>query len=292
MQDFDATLVQLQADHDPPASLARAVAAVEAALCANPRPALIVLPEGFAGFAPLPQRRSFAVDPRVRDPLAAAAMPASDPAWGALAPLLPASHRAVIVAGGTPELAPDGRVYNTAFVLHEGRVLGGYRKIHRFDVDLPGGVTLRESSDTAAGEQPVVVELPFARLGLSICYDVRFPELYRALVDRDAEVLLVPAAFTAVTGPPHWEPLLRARAIESQCWVLAPAQVGDHGGGRRSHGHTLAIDPWGTVVAQRGRGTGLVHVAVEAAALAAARAQLPSLAHRRLGRTPAPDLGS
>jgi predicted amidohydrolase len=194
-----------------------------------------------------------------------------------------AARGAWVVAGGTPErVAGDPkRTYNTALVIEPGGgIAARYRKVHLFDVDIPGGAVLRESDATRAGEQLVVVQIAGANVGLSICYDVRFPELYRALVkDRGAEVLLVPAAFTAHTGAAHWHVLLRARAIENQAWLVAAAQWGKHNEKRESFGHTLVIDPWGTITGELAEGDGVVMATLDGAALAKRRTQMPCLDH-------------
>ena len=153
-------------------------------------------------------------------------------------------------------------------------------RIHLFDVDVGDGRSYCESASTTAGSEPLVVDLFGFRVGLSVCYDLRFPELYRQLVARGAEVLIVPAAFTQVTGQAHWHVLLRARAIESQCYVVAAAQSGEHPGGRRTFGHSLAVDPWGEVKDERPEGEGVVTVTIDRAHLKRIRAKLPSLAHR------------
>ena len=196
---------------------------------------------------------------------------------------LATQHGIWIVGGGTPELIPDDpkRTYNTAVVLSPaGALAARYRKIHLFDVDIPGGATLRESDATAAGDELVVVPIEGANVGMSICYDVRFPELYRCLVkDRGAEVLLVPAAFTAHTGAAHWHLLLRARAVEDQAWVVAAAQWGKHNEKRESYGHSLISDPWGTIVGEQQSGDGVVMATLDSATVAKRRTQLPSLRH-------------
>jgi predicted amidohydrolase len=188
-----------------------------------------------------------------------------------------------IIAGGTPELVPGDakRTYNTALVIDpSGTLVGRYRKIHLFDVDIPGGATLRESDATRAGDALVVADIAGAKVGLSICYDVRFPELYRRLVkDQGAEVLVVPAAFTAHTGAAHWHLLLRARAVENQAWVVAPAQWGRHNDRRESYGHSLVVDPWGTIVDERAEGDGVVVVTIDAATVTKRRTQMPCLSH-------------
>lgn len=196
---------------------------------------------------------------------------------------LASQHGVWIIGGGTPELIPGDakRTYNTAVVIDpRGELIARYRKIHLFDVDIPGGATLRESDATAAGDELVVVDIAGAPVGMSICYDVRFPELYRSLVkDSGAEVLIVPAAFTAHTGAAHWHLLLRARAVEDQSWVIAPAQWGRHNAKRESYGHTLISDPWGQLVGERDEGDGVVVATLDGATVEKRRAQLPSLRH-------------
>ena len=181
--------------------------------------------------------------------------------------------------------AEPGRCYNTSVLFGPaGEVLATYRKIHLFDVAVPPDVIFQESATVVPGAETVVAATPLGTFGLSICYDLRFPELYRALVAGGAEVLAVPSAFTATTGKDHWEPLLRARAIENQCWLLAPAQHGHHddGGLRQSWGHSLVVDPWGHVVARASDGPGIAMAEVDLARLRTVRQRLPALAHRRL----------
>jgi predicted amidohydrolase len=203
-----------------------------------------------------------------------------------------------LLLGSIPEGVPRSpRVYNTSVLLGPGgELLAAYRKLHLFDVRIRGGVSLRESRFVAAGKRPVLARTELGHLGLSICYDLRFPELYRWLAARGAEVLFVPAAFTSYTGPHHWLPLLRARAIENQCWVVAPAQVGRHSAERSSHGETAIVDPWGTVVARKARGQGMVSETIDLDRLERIRRGLPCLEHthpfltgrgRRRGRRPA-----
>jgi deaminated glutathione amidase len=163
-----------------------------------------------------------------------------------------------------------------------GSRLAAYRKMHLFDIDLPGMEHLKESRVTAPGAEVVVADAGFAKIGLTICYDVRFPELYRELTKRGAEILLVPSAFTDRTGRDHWEILLRARAIENLCYVMAPAQWGKHGGNRASYGHAMIVDPWGSVVAQVADGEGFAIATLDFDRLHALRAQLPALGSRRL----------
>lgn len=193
-------------------------------------------------------------------------------------------HHVHLIAGGFPEKADAGKIYNTCFhVTPAGEIQARYRKIHLFDVDLADGTKLQESRTTAPGSQLVTTDLPFGRLGLSVCYDLRFPLLYQALTDAGAIALVVPAAFTAYTGDAHWHVLLRARAIECQAYVIAPAQVGDHAHpGRHSFGHALVADPWGRIVAECTTPDEGVAVAdIDPAEVARIRSQLPSLNHRR-----------
>jgi len=192
-------------------------------------------------------------------------------------------HRAVVIGGGMAELVPgdDRRTYNTAVVVAPGAgVIARYRKVHLFDVDIPGGATLRESDGTAAGDGALVVATAGLRLGVTICYDVRFPELYRRLwKEGGADVLLVPAAFTAHTGRAHWHLLLRARAVENQAYVVAAAQWGRHNEKRESFGHTLIVDPWGTIVGERAEGDGVVIAAIDRELLARTRRNMPVHQH-------------
>jgi len=201
---------------------------------------------------------------------------------------LATKHGVWIVGGGMAEtVAGDPeRTYNTAVVVDpSGELVARYRKIHLFDVDIPGGAVLRESDATAPGEDLVVVDIEGAPVGLSICYDVRFPELYRKLVkDMGAQVLLVPAAFTAHTGAAHWHLLLRARAVENQAWVVAAAQWGRHNDKRESFGHTLVVDPWGAIAGERAEGDGVVVAMLDGATVEKRRAQMPVLRHAVLWR--------
>jgi predicted amidohydrolase len=150
-----------------------------------------------------------------------------------------------------------------------------------FDVDLPNGERYRESSTFAAGSEAVVAPSPFGPIGLTICYDLRFPQLYRALAQGGAALLTVPSAFTVVTGAAHWHVLLRARAIETGCFVLAPAQTGTHAEGRRTYGHSLVVAPWGEVLADGGTEPGIVYATLDLARVAEARSRVPSLQHDR-----------
>ena len=188
------------------------------------------------------------------------------------------------VIGGTLPLraAAEGRVRNSNLVFApDGRLAARYDKMHLFAYD-NGREQYDEGRVLEAGAAPVALQAGPLRVGLSVCYDLRFPELYRALMQPPCDVLCVPSAFTYTTGQAHWELLLRARAVENQCVVLAPAQGGLHENGRRTWGHSMIVDPWGEVLAMQAEGEGVVLASVEPARLASVRTQLPALRHRRL----------
>lgn len=171
---------------------------------------------------------------------------------------------------------------NRSFIIDpHGEIVARYDKIHMFDVDLAGGESYRESNNFRPGESAVVLDLPWARFGLTICYDLRFPALYRALAEAGASVLTVPAAFTRQTGEAHWHTLIRARAIENGSFVLAAAQGGEHENGRATYGHSLAVDPWGRIIAEGDIEPGLFMAEIDPAEVTAARARVPSLQHGR-----------
>ncbi|MCU0523373.1 MAG: carbon-nitrogen hydrolase family protein [Elainella sp. Prado103] len=192
-------------------------------------------------------------------------------------------YQVTLLGGGFPVPNSAGKVYNTALLVDpNGSELARYEKVHLFDVNLPDGNTYQESQTVLAGVNlpPVYASSELGHLGLSVCYDVRFPELYRHLSQKGAEVLFVPAAFTAYTGKDHWQILLQARAIENTCYVIAPAQTGRHNALRQSHGHALIIDPWGMILADAGEKPGVVIAAIEPSRLEQVRRQMPSLQHR------------
>ena len=185
----------------------------------------------------------------------------------------------------------DGRLANRGFVIDgAGAIRARYDKIHLFDVDLPTGESWRESAAYAPGQRSVVAETPWGRLGLSICYDLRFPDLYRSLSDAGAVMLAVPAAFTVPTGVAHWHVLLRARAIEAGAFVVAAAQHGGHADGRATYGHSLVVDPWGEVLLDMAEGAGVGFAELDFTRLADVRARIPALAHRR--PVPAPEIAA
>ncbi len=189
-----------------------------------------------------------------------------------------------IIGGGMPERSGDAaRPYNASVVVSpEGEVTAVYRKVHLFDVEVGDGQTYRESQATMPGEKPLVTNAAGLAVGLSVCYDLRFPELYRALASAGADVLTVPAAFTLMTGKDHWHVLLRARAIESQAYVVAAAQWGSHPRGRRTYGKSCIVDPWGDVIAQASEGEGVIVAPIDPSRIASVRRDLPALRHRRL----------
>ena len=188
-----------------------------------------------------------------------------------------------LLGGGFPVPVGGGKVHNTALLVDpSGQEVARYEKVHLFDVNLPDGNTYQESETVVAGLRvpPVYPSKELGNLGLSVCYDVRFPELYRQLSQMGAEVLFIPAAFTAYTGKDHWQVLLQARAIENTCYVIAPAQTGRHNSIRQSHGHAMIIDPWGVILADAGDEPGVAIAAIEPARLEQVRRQMPSLQHR------------
>lgn len=176
----------------------------------------------------------------------------------------------------------DDKLVNRSFLISPTGIETRYDKIHMFDVDLPGGESYRESSTYKAGETPVVADTPFGKIGLSICYDLRFPYLYRRLAHMGAQIIAVPSSFTKVTGKAHWHTLLKARAIETGCFVLAPAQAGRHTNGRETFGHTLVVDPWGEVLLDAGTiEEGAFVIDLDLTKIEKARTMIPALQHDR-----------
>ncbi len=258
-------LVQLDAGSDPEANIEMAVRMADQAAADGAR--LVALPEYL-------QYRGN--DEGYR----ASARPIPGPFTDAFAAVA-RRHSAWILAGSLAEAGPEGRPYNTSVLIDpDGAVAATYRKIHLFDVAIKDGPADRESDRVTAGDRVVVADLDGIRLGLSICYDLRFPELYRALAGAGAEILAVPANFLERTGRDHWEPLLRARAIENGAYVLAPAQVG-RAAGVAAHGRSMIVDPWGTVIAQAADGVGIISTELDLERVASIRRQIPVLANRR-----------
>jgi predicted amidohydrolase len=267
MRSLKVALVQLEADDDIDANIATAAAMAEdAARDAD----LVVLPE-YVQF-----RGS-------NDGYRASARPIPGPTTAPFAEIA-ARHGTWILAGTHAEAGDDPqRPFNTAVLFdRRGRLAATYRKLHQFDVAVDHGPADTESARVRPGDRAVVAELDDTRLGLSICYDLRFPELYRALALAGAEILAVPAVFTASTGRDHWEVLLRARAIENGAWVVAAAGCGAGGPGAiPGWGHSMVVDPWGRVVVDAGEGEGIVRAELDLDAAVAARRQIPALANRR-----------
>jgi nitrilase len=196
------------------------------------------------------------------------------------------------IVGGTIPLASDERARPFAACCvwdDQGRRAGRYDKIHLFDVRVPdSSEAYRESKRTMAGSRQLVIETPFGNLGIAVCYDLRFPELFRSMLDHEVNIIAVPAAFTQRTGQAHWHTLLKARAIENLCYVVAAAQTGEHPGGRLTYGHSLVIGPWGEVLAEAAEGPGIVTATMDVDYLRRLRVQFPALSHRRLrGHAPA-----
>jgi len=192
------------------------------------------------------------------------------------------------LVGSLTLMSDDGRMFNRSLLISDrGEVVATYDKIHMFDATLPSGTVIRESSAYRPGERAVVAATPWGARGMTVCYDLRFPHLYRALAQRGAVILAVPSSFQRETGKAHWHTLLRARAIENACFVIAPAMCGDHPGKRMTYGHTLVVDPWGEAIAEGGEVSAVVYADLDMGRVEAVRSLLPSLAHDRPFAPPA-----
>lgn len=190
--------------------------------------------------------------------------------------------RVWLLIGSMAVKAPGKKLCNRSFLFsNTGDLAAVYDKIHMFDVQLPGGETHKESDLMKPGEKAVVAKTPFAQIGMSVCYDLRFAYLYRDLAKVGAEILMIPAAFTVPTGQAHWKTLLRARAIETGSFVMAPAQTGEHAGGRRTWGHSMIVSPWGEILAQMDNKTGMITADIHLEEVAKARGAIPALKHDR-----------
>jgi deaminated glutathione amidase len=265
-----AAVAQMTSGNDLRANLAKARELIADA--ARRGAQLVVLPENFALMGE-DERDKFAVAEPV-------------PGEGAILSAMRQAARedkVALVLGGMPESASATHVLNTSvYVDAAGELRGIYRKIHLFDVAIPDGATYRESASVAPGNDVIAVETPWGRLGMTICYDLRFPELYRALSHSGVRMLTVPAAFTLHTGRAHWHPLLQARAIENLSFVLAAAQYGRHNAKRVTYGHACIVDPWGQVLAEVGDREGVAVAELDFDYQDRLRAELPALGHRRI----------
>jgi deaminated glutathione amidase len=258
-------LVQLDAREDVEANIATAVALADEAAAGGAR--LVALPEylQYRGRDSGYRASARSVPGPHTEPFAEVAR----------------RHRCWVLVGSVAEATDDGRCHNTSVLLDpEGSSRAIYRKIHLFDVAVDAGPSDRESARVSPGDRAVTVDLDGLTVGLTVCYDLRFPELYRTLALRGASILTVPSSFTERTGRDHWEVLLRARAIENGAWVVAPAQVGG-APGFRSYGRSMVVDPWGTVVAQASDVVGIIRAEIDPDRTLAVRRQIPSLANRR-----------
>ena len=263
-----AAVVQLQVRDDKQANLRTAERLVDEAADAGAQ--LIALPEMFNLYGRF-------------EPIVAGAEAVPGPTSQRLAEW--AVRNEVFLVGGSFAQREEqtGRALNTSlFISPTGELVGRYSKIHLFDIDLPGRVSSMESNWITPGSEVAVNDSSLGKIGQAICYDLRFPELFRKLSARGAEVIVVPSAFTHTTGRDHWEVLVRARAIENQCYVLAPNQCGEPATGMKTYGHSMIVDAWGQVLAQLGEEEGFVCADIDLDQLANVRAQLPALAHRRL----------
>jgi len=265
---FNVGLIQMRSGLDPQANLATALASIDQAKRAG------------ADYVQTPEMTNILA--LKRDQLFANIV--ADEQDPTLATLREVARKLAIyihIGSLAIKASPEKAVNRSFLIDRKGDVVARYDKIHMFDVDLAGGESYRESNNYRAGELAVIADLPWGRLGLTVCYDLRFPALYRALAEAGASFLAIPSAFTRQTGEAHWHVLLRARAIENGCFVFAAAQGGRHENGRETFGHSLVVDPWGRVLAEGGTEPGLVMAEIDPAEVAAARARVPSLHHGR-----------
>ena len=264
---FKVALVQMRSAMEPKANIAAALAAIEEAKSAG---ADYVLTPEMTNIIAKRDRMMATIVEEERDPTLAALREAAR------------KHSLYVHVGSLAIKASPERAANRSFLIdRRGDVVARYDKIHMFDVDLAGGESYRESHSYRPGDLAVVADLPWGRLGVTICYDLRFPALYRALAESGASFLSIPSAFTKPTGEAHWHVLMRARAIENGCFVFAAAQGGRHESGRESFGHSLIVDPWGQILAEGGTEPAVILADVDPAQVTAARSRIPSLHHGR-----------
>ena len=269
MRSYKAAAIQINSQPDLTLNLRNARELIRAAVDEGAE--LVGLPEYFSFLGDMPQRRKLAqkITERTTQFLKETAH----------------EFNIVLIGGTIPVPATDQKTYNRCLLVGpDGNIQADYDKIHLFDVDLSESESYRESDDIMPGKHhPVTFKSDrFGNIGLSVCYDLRFPEFYRLLMDQSADLLSVPAAFTATTGRDHWLPLLKARAIENTAYVIAPAQCGTHGKTRQTHGHAMIIDPWGDVLADAGTAPGYAMATIDPGRLSDVRKRIPSLKHRVL----------
>jgi len=265
---FKVGLVQMRSGVDPRVNLATALSAIEEAACAG---AAYVLTPEMTNIMEVKRDRLFA----------AIAEEETDPTLAALRDAA-RKHAIYVHIGSLAVKASPDKAANRSFLIdRRGEVIARYDKIHMFDVDLANGESYRESRNYRPGDLAVVADLPWGRLGVTVCYDLRFPALYRALAEAGASFFSIPSAFTRQTGEAHWHVLIRARAIENGAFVFAAAQGGKHENGRETFGHSLVVDPWGGILAEGGTEPGLILADIDPAQVAVARSRIPSLHHGR-----------
>ena len=265
---FKVGLVQMRSGLYPHANLAAAIAGIDEAASAGV--AYVLTPE-MTNIMEIERERLFAaISEEERDPTLAALREAAR------------RHSIFVHAGSLAIKLSADKAANRSFLIdRSGDIVARYDKIHMFDVDLANGESYRESRTYRPGELAVTADLPWGKLGVTVCYDLRFPALYRALAEAGASFFSIPSAFTKQTGEAHWHVLMRARAIENGCFVFAAAQGGRHESGRETFGHSLVVDPWGRIIAEAGAEPGVIVAAIDPAQVVAARAKIPSLRHGR-----------
>jgi deaminated glutathione amidase len=265
---FKVGLIQMRSGLDPQANLAAALALVDEAK------------RGGADYIQTPEMTNILALKR-EQLFATIVAEEQDPTLATLREVARKSSTFIHIGSLAIKVSPD-KAANRGFLIdRKGEIAARYDKIHMFDVDLAGGESYRESNNYRAGDLAVIGDLPWGRLGLTVCYDLRFPALYRALAEAGVSFLAIPSAFTKQTGEAHWHVLQRARAIENGCFVFAAAQGGRHENGRDTFGHSLVVDPWGRILAEGGTEPGVVMAEIDPAEVAAARAKVPSLRHGR-----------
>ncbi|EQA45669.1 hydrolase, carbon-nitrogen family [Leptospira broomii serovar Hurstbridge str. 5399] len=268
MAKYKAAVIQLNSNADPSANLAKAGELIRNAVDKGAK--LIGLPENF----------SFLGSEKEKLECGAEIQRLAENFLGQTS----REHHIHLLGGGYPVPTVDGKVFNTAALYGpEGKEIFRYYKVHLFDTDPGDGVEYRESRSVDSGKEPspIFFSSDLGNISTVICYDLRFPELFRVLVSKGAEIIFVPSAFTKLTGIAHWEPLLRARAIENFCYILAPAQTGLHGTGRETYGHSMIVSPWGEILSESGIEEGIIYADIDTEEIMKARKKIPSLKHRK-----------